>query len=476
MVQYYKGAASGWPRWEIWGFMASEYVQPEVGGIMFDAAILRGAANDGEPDRRGFAVFRKHSWFSALDKPEPTDPEAKVRYIRAQRQLLYTWVHEAGHAFNFLHSWDKNRPDALSWMNYDWRYEQRHGAGSFWSNFAFRFDDEELIHLRHGDRSSVIMGGDPWSSGGQIEAPPGAEYLTAPPAAMSKVEGQPPLEIKLRAQPYFEFMEPVLIEARVRNLFDGFPIDVDPRFNPEHGGVIYFIRRPDGRIVEYAPILCKLSAGERIELKPSRKGHEGEDRFSQEVFLSYGQYGFYFDRPGDYHIRAVYQGLGDVLIPSNILRIRVGHPFKPEVDIKAQDYFTPGVGMLLYLYGSRSPALSNEWQFLLKLADEFKKSMLGVAPFAGPGQRPAQALLRAGHRKEGRLPDAISHTARTGRGDQDHRPGTGVPQATDDGGDQPGLPRADRSPGRGPDDGGPKAGGREGIRGTAGEPQEARGQ
>ena len=52
------------------------------------------------------------------------------------RQFLYTWVHEAGHAFNFLHSWDKGRPDALSWMNYDWRYDQRNGADTFWGSSA----------------------------------------------------------------------------------------------------------------------------------------------------------------------------------------------------------------------------------------------------------------------------------------------------------------------------------------------------
>ena len=82
----------------------------------------------------------------------------------AARHFLYTWVHEAGHAFNFLHSWDKGRPDSLSWMNYDSKYDQRNPTLGFWKKFAFRFDDDELIHLRHGNRASVIMGGDPWSS------------------------------------------------------------------------------------------------------------------------------------------------------------------------------------------------------------------------------------------------------------------------------------------------------------------------
>jgi len=379
MLAYYKDAEASWPRWGMWGFMASAYTQPAVGGIMFDAARLRGARNDGEPDRRAFAVFRNHTWFKDVDNVGSNVPSVRTAALEAQRKLLYTWVHEAGHAFNFLHSWDKNWPDALSWMNYDWRYDQRQGGGSFWQNFRFQFDDEELIHLRHGDRSAVIMGGDPWGAGGHTEALPGAEYLEAPPGAMSLVEGDPPLEVNLRAKPFFDFMEPVLIEVRVRNLLE-MPVRIDPRFNPEHGGLTYFIRRPDGRIVQYAPILCKLADEASVELD-RLSSHEtvvGKDRFSQEVFLSYGQYGFYFDHPGEYQLRAVYQGLGDVLIPSNILRIRVGHPYDRGIETKAQDYFTPDVGMLLYLYGSRSVELNSEWEFLRGLADEFKDSMLGV--------------------------------------------------------------------------------------------------
>jgi hypothetical protein len=79
-----------------------------------------------------------------------------------------------GHAFNFLHSWDKNRPDALSRMNYDWKYDNRNGTDSFWGNFRMRFDDKDLLHMRPGDRAAVIRGDDPWASGGHLEAAPGA--------------------------------------------------------------------------------------------------------------------------------------------------------------------------------------------------------------------------------------------------------------------------------------------------------------
>jgi hypothetical protein len=65
------------------------------------------------------------------------------------------------HAFNFLHSWDGNRPDALSRMNYDWKYDNRNGTDFFWGNFRMLFDDKELLCMRPGDRATVIMGGEP---------------------------------------------------------------------------------------------------------------------------------------------------------------------------------------------------------------------------------------------------------------------------------------------------------------------------
>jgi len=127
------------------------------------------------------------------------------------RKFLYTYVHEMGHAFNFLHSWDKNRPDSLSWMNSDWKYDNRNGANSFWGNFRMRFDDEELLHMRHGDRAAVIMGGDPWASGGQLEAPP---------RSMADQVGETPVELLVRSKGYFQFMEPVNVELRLRNTSD----------------------------------------------------------------------------------------------------------------------------------------------------------------------------------------------------------------------------------------------------------------
>jgi hypothetical protein len=355
--------AGAWPKWQMWGVLAGIFDDSRVGGIMFDAAADVGGAGV-PPERQGFAVFRDHQWFDDLAANPTNDAQDE-----AMRKFLYTYVHEAGHAFNFLHSWDKNRPDSLSWMNYDWRYDDRNGANSFWSNFRFRFDDEELIHLRHGDRASVIMGGDPWASGGHLETPPGA---------MSQLEGTgAPVEFSLRGRSHYAFMEEVSLEFRIRNLLEA-PLDLDTRLSPEYGGVAVYIRQPDGPIVEYHPILCKLATPDVRTVQPPNQAVEGEDRYSEEVFLSYGKDGFLFAKPGEYHVRAVYQGAGDLLIPSNVHRLWIGYPRSTEEERLASDFFTYGVGMSLYLGGSRSPFLSQGMDLLEEIADRYKDRLFGA--------------------------------------------------------------------------------------------------
>jgi hypothetical protein len=250
-------------------------------------------------------------------------------------------------------------------MNYDWRYDDRNGVDSFWNNFHFRFDDEELLHMRHGDRVSVIMGGDPWSSGGHLESPP---------EAFTRSEAGAPVELMLRSNGYFDFMEPVSIELRLRNAAAA-PVEIDARLATEFGNVAVFIRRPDGRIVMHGPIMCQLGDPIRRTLEPLRADgkNEGKDRYSELVPLAYGGAGFSFDEPGDYQIRAVYDALG-ITVSSNTLKLRVGRPATREEDRFAADYFSHQVGMSLYLGGSQSPFLGKGMDVLRETVAQFKDS------------------------------------------------------------------------------------------------------
>ncbi len=356
----YPGA---WPSWKLWGLQAGTFESPSVGGIMFDAASGIGGAGKA-PERQGFAVFRKHSWFTHLAAGTPVTQQQAW----AMRHFLYTWVHEAGHAFNLLHSWNKSRPSSLSWMNYDWRYDQVNGRDSFWAAFPFRFDDEELLHMRHGDRAAVIMGGDPWSSGGHLESPSASAIDSEPGAEV---------ELTLRAKAHFEFMEPVELEFRLRNTTRS-PVPVDNRMDPKYGNTTVFVQRPDGTRFVYDTVLCLYGEPEMVSLAPGAASDaaKGPDRVSVLVPLTYGAGGFTFATPGTYLVRAVYQGAG-LLTTSNTLRVSVGYPTDRDADRFASDYFTPTVGLTMALGGSASPYLSAGLDTLTEAAERFSDEPVG---------------------------------------------------------------------------------------------------
>jgi hypothetical protein len=147
---------------------------------------------------------------------------------------------------------------------------------------------------------------------------------------------------------------------------------------PEFGGVVIYIRRPDGTIVQYAPVLCKLAGPEMVVLRPQPEAVEGEDRHSENVFLSYGTYGHYFDRPGEYQLRALYQGPGDLVIASRVHRLRIGQPYSQEEERLAQDFYTDDVGLALYLRGSSSPYLEKGMSTLQEVAERYQTDPLGA--------------------------------------------------------------------------------------------------
>lgn len=361
METAYSRWAGGWPAWRMWGLQAGRFDNAGVGGIMFDARAAYGGAGDA-PERQGFAVFRNHSWFADL-RPGPPTTQAQAW---AMRHYLYTWVHEAGHAFNLLHSWDKSRPNSLSWMNYDWKYDQANGTDAFWSRFRFRFDDEELLHLRHGNRAAVIMGADPWSAGGHLDAPP---ELTSPERDTGVVE------LTVRAEPFVDFLSPVKVELRLKNLAP-VPVLVDGRLDPVAGTSTVQVRTPSGHVITGDPIMCQVGLSEEVVLSPAGTP-DGSDRISRLVDLTYGKGGFLFAEPGDYEIRAVYESFGQVAV-SGITRVRVGRPADRAQDAFAADWFTPKVGLTLALDGSMSPHLTGAVDVLTEAADRYADSAAGV--------------------------------------------------------------------------------------------------
>ena len=326
------------PQWAVWLFHARLHdLGTGLYGIMFDQQGKQ---------RQGCAVFYAGIGGTSAD---------------ARRLQAYTCVHELGHCFNLLHSWQKslasppqpNRPASPSWMNYPWRFPG--GAGAFWSAFPFRFDAPELVHIRHGFQKDVIMGGSPFGTGSALED---LESWREP------VEDRSGLRLELEAPVSFAYGAPVTVQVKLTSA-DPRGIEVTKHLRPRNGNVEIAIAQPGGRVVEYEPLLhhC-MSDEDTIAL-----GGE-QQSYADMAFLHYGKEGFYFERPGTYRLRARYTAPDGSVVVSGTTTIRVRPPATAE-DVEVADMlFGDEQGTLMYLVGSDFDGLQRGNEALTKIWSE----------------------------------------------------------------------------------------------------------
>jgi hypothetical protein len=313
------------PQWAVWLVVAQKHdLGPGLYGIMFDQQGKQ---------RQGCAVFHQGIGGTTAEQ------------LRLQ---IYTYVHELGHCFNLLHSWQKqyasppapNRPNSLSWMNYPWNYPNG-GAAGFWSRFPFQFDNEEIIHLRHAYRNNIVMGGNDFAVGAAL----GHEVLSDP------IRDESGLTFQISThQSSFALGEPVVLELML-GATTSQGRRVHAWLHPNYGMVHIVIRQPSGRVVAYEPLIDHL-VGERLSL--IRQGEVIQD----SAYIGYGKDGFYFDQPGFYEMRAVYAALDGSQVISDAIRIRVRYPVTAEEEELAELFMrSDEQGTLLYLLGSDDESL-----------------------------------------------------------------------------------------------------------------------
>lgn len=318
------------PQWKVWELAAKKH---ELGagllGIMFDY--------QDEWQRQGCAVFYEGLGGTTSDK---------------ERLQLYTYVHELGHCFNLLHSWQKslatppkaNNPKSLSYMNYPWLYPG--GPSAFWARFPFQFDDPEIVHLRHGFRNNVIMGGNNFAIGAALEDPQAFNQPVLDNAGLQ-------LELSVsRKNKRFMFGEPVTVNVKL-TATDTSGKTVHPYLHPSGGLLQIGICDPEGTVKTYRPLIEHCVAGQEMRLDATTPSVD------TSVYCGFGKDGFYFPRTGFYQVRAIYTALDESKIYSNILHLRVSHPMNEEDEDVASLFFGKEQGALLYLLGSDSPHLQH---------------------------------------------------------------------------------------------------------------------
>ena len=308
------------PQWAVWLFHAKLHdLGTGLYGIMFDQQGKQ---------RQGCAVFYAGIGGTTAD---------------ARRLQAYTCVHELGHCFNLLHSWQKslanppqpNRPASPSWMNYPWRFPG--GAGAFWSAFPFKFDAPELVHIRHGFLNDVIMGGNPFGTGSALED---LESWRAP------IEDRSGLRLELDASPSFAYGAPVTVQVKLTSA-DPRGIVVTKHLRPRNGNVEIAIAQPGGTVVEYEPLLHHCMSDEDTVVLGAE-----QQSYADMAFIHYGKDGFYFDQPGTYRLRARYTAPDGSVVVSDTTTIRVRPPVTAEDAEVAELMFGDEQGTLMYLVGS----------------------------------------------------------------------------------------------------------------------------
>lgn len=333
------------PQWKAWLLHARLHDRgPGLLGIMFDQ---HGA------QRQGCAVF--HQALAGTTAAH-------------QRDQLYTCVHELGHCFNLFHSFHKsfmtppqaNRPAALSWMNYPQNFPG--GAAAFWSAFPFQFDEQEIVHLRHGARNAVIMGGAPFGEGAALET------LTEFAEPEQDASG---LTFELRADRSFRLGEPVVVELKLSTRrTEG--IVVHRHLHPSDGFVSIAIERSGGSTVVHAPLVEHCVRPETVVLDAARPA------IYESAYIGSGDEGLAFAAPGLYRLRAVYLALDGSRVVSDTLELRVRGTHDDRDEAVADLLLDEQVGKLFTLLGSDGPEMASANARIETLIEEHKTHPLAL--------------------------------------------------------------------------------------------------
>lgn len=325
------------PQWAMWVLYAEQHDQGRsLGGVMFD--------DIGPNHRQGTAIFTD----SFIQDVPAGDPNPAAWRLR---MTFWTAVHEMGHAFNLAHAWQKalgapqapgdpwvplaNAPESRSFMNYPFRVSG--GPASFFSDFRFRFTDEELVFMRHAPRRFVQMGNSNWFVNHGFEAPD---------AVMGS--GSWRLEIRPnRETNSYRFLEPVNLELKLTNTSrDRVEVDVDMLADGRH--ITVFVQREGGETRKWRAMVTRCHEENSDTLK------QGQSIYGAHL-ISASTEGWIIDESGFYKVQAAVD-MGGGIVVSNVLRLYVAPPSSADESLVAPDYFSEDVGRAIVFAGA--PALS----------------------------------------------------------------------------------------------------------------------
>ena len=331
-------------------------------GVMYDF----GAGDLNKRPREGVAIFGRH--------PLLSDP--RVSLDEREREYVFTLVHEVGHALNMLHSFDKGRPAALSWMNYPHLFPLgteaspgHNGTAEFWAAFEQTFDDLEQHHLRHATPREIGGGGFAF---GVYEEGASSIYMGGTANPRLTQLGSNPLRqapdvalIATTEKDYYNLGEPIFVELEVKAT-GRLPVRVPDALDPSEGFARFVIEWPDGHRERYAPPL-------RVCMRvPTALQASGADSLrSHPIPLFLASRGPLFTVPGRYRVWTELAGVdGNKVVFADPRDITIVSPDMETQRFAEKLWTTPGALEAMYL---RHPlAEFDAWQEITAAAEEFK--------------------------------------------------------------------------------------------------------
>lgn len=329
-MEQYWSRYRNYPQWAMWMLYADHYFDRNrpLLGVMFDFAP------DQRPNRQGCVIFTQPWLYSApFGDPNPAAWSERLKFFCA--------CHEMGHAFNLAHSFQKefaqpwlplvSDTESRSIMNYP-QFVQG-GQAAYFSSFEFRFSDQEMLFMRHAPDPFVQMGGDDWFNNHGLDADP--DHVQAPLQ----------LEVRVnRSLPVFEFMEPVVLEMKLKNCTDQ-PALVSSFALKASERMLLRIQKRGAEPKVFRPYFHALHREGMSVLAPGEAQYES-------LFVSAGARGWQIAEPGFYTIELAMEVNG-MTLTSLPLEIRITPPHSYEEEAFAQDYFSDQVGRILQFDGSR---------------------------------------------------------------------------------------------------------------------------
>ena len=257
-------------QWSLWVLYAAQHEDGHnLGGIMFDSI--------GPNHRQGTAIFS-----DSFVADAPAGDAAPAAWV--ERMRFWTTCHEMGHAFNLAHSWQKalgvswipisNEPEVRGFMNYPFRVLG--GQTAFFSDFAYRFSDQELLFMRHAPERLVEMGNALWfdhHAFSQAETSPEPKFR---------------LELRVnRPTPDFEFLEPCMLEVKLTNISDE-PQLVSERVLQDADRMTVVIKKQGQPARQWQPYARYCHKSRRIVLEPAVSRYEALVRWRRRQRMGPG--------------------------------------------------------------------------------------------------------------------------------------------------------------------------------------------